>query len=101
MLRELIYFNTIIGDKRPAKKKSGVSDATRAKIAARNSWDVKLYNLAREEFNQRLSKISNLEEELKVLGVASEAFGKGIEHERQHQGKKNPLKTYVLRLLGK
>jgi len=83
-----------------------ISSEVRTKIAERNYWDVRLYNWVKDEFKRKLQKVSNLEEELKVLHVSSDAFKKGMDHgiikayEKEQRNKKG-IKGYVMNLLGR
>jgi len=57
-----------------------IAPEVKAKIEQRNQWDVRLYNYVKEEFNRRLQQVSNLEDELRILNVAGEAYRKGLDH---------------------
>lgn len=91
---------------KPEYQSNEISSAVRAKIAERNYWDVSLYNWVKDEFNRRLQVIPNLDEELKILRVSSEAFKRGIDNgfitgSQQKEKRKKGFKAFVLSLLGR
>jgi len=71
----------------PDNRKIDVPQELANKIAARNRWDVRLYEYAKSEFSRRLQSIPELQGQLEALRVASEAYKKGLEEGmRGHQG---------------
>ena len=60
-------------------KEKNIPQPVRQAIAARNDWDVRLYAHVRNVFDRQVSRLENLEQEVELIRVASQAYVKGLE----------------------